>query len=316
MGTTRHLCAALTLALAAGATQAQTIPPKVAERIQEIGPVLDPKMIAAMYEAYAPLQPKPPEGVVVKEDLAYGPDERNKLDVFAPAKTLQPAAVVIFVHGGGYVGGAKSRPGVPFYQNVGYFFARNGLVGVNMTYRLAPKHPWPAGGEDVAAALLWVKAHIQEYGGDPKRIVLYGQSAGATHVAQYVFDEALQPAKGTDGLKGAILQSGVYEPAGAPPGPNVDAYFGKDREHWAEKSLFRKLRGRAVELFLIDAEYDPEPFKHQTDKLRDELCKLGARGCPRHMELAGHNHLSEILHLGTSDNLMGSRILDFVRRLR
>jgi hypothetical protein len=224
--------------------------------------------------------------------------------------------VVIFVHGGGYVGGDKSRPGLPFYQNVGYYFARNGLIGVNMTYRLAPRDPWPAGGEDVAAAVRWVKANIRGFGGDPKRLVLYGQSAGATHVAHYVFDESLQPPKDSDGVIGAILQSGVFDPAGAPPGPNVDAYFGKDRESWPSKSLFRLLRGRSsIEIFLIDAEYDPPPFKFQTEKMRDELCKLGARGCPRHMELAGHNHLSEILHLNSSDDLMGTRIVDFVRRL-
>jgi triacylglycerol lipase len=223
--------------------------------------------------------------------------------------------VVVFVHGGGYVDGDKRLPGTPFYQNVGYYFARNGMVGVNMTYRLAPKHPWPAGGEDVAAAMRWVKANIGDSGGDPKRIMLYGHSAGATHVAQYVFDRSLQPAKGTDGLRGAILQSGVFDPAGAPPGMNVEAYFGADRASWARKSLFRRLDPRGVELFLIDAEYDPEPFKYQTERLRDELCKQRARGCPRHMELAGHNHLSEILHLNTSDNLMGARILDFVRRL-
>jgi triacylglycerol lipase len=308
--------AVLALALAALAAQAQNIPPQIAERIQDLGPVLEPKMIAEMFELYAPLMPKPPAGVAVREDLAYGPDERNRLDVFTPsAKPARPMPVVVFVHGGGYVGGGKSRPGIPFYQNVGYFFARNGVVGVNMTYRLAPRHPWPAGGEDVAAALRWVKANIKDYGGDPKRLVLYGQSAGATHVAHYVFDKSLHPAKGDDGLKGAILQSGVYDPAGAPPGPNVEAYYGGDRASWADKSLFHRLAGPGVEMFLIDAQYDPPAFKHQTEKLRDELCKAASRGCPRHMELAGHNHLSEILHLNTQDNLMGARILDFVRRL-
>jgi triacylglycerol lipase len=312
----KNRCVALALALAACAAQAQNIPPQIAERIQEIGPVLGPKMIEEMFQLYSPLMPKAPEGVMVREDLSYGPDERHKLDVFAPAtRPAQPMPVVVFVHGGGYVGGAKSRPGLPFYQNVGYYFARNGMVGVNMTYRLAPSHPWPAGGEDVAAAMRWVRANAGGYGGDPKRIMLDGQAAGATHVAQYVFDRSLQPAKGSDGLRGAILQSGVYDPAGAPPGPNVEAYFGADRASWPAKSLFRKLELRGVEIFLIDAEYDPDTFKHQTEKLRDELCKLRARGCPRHMELAGHNHLSEILHLNTSDNLMGARIVDFVRRL-
>jgi triacylglycerol lipase len=255
-------------------------------------------MIAEMFQLYAPLMPKAPAGITVRADLAYGPDERNRLDVFTPsARPARPMPVVVFVHGGVDIDGGKSRPEIPFYQNVGYFFARNGVVGVNMTYRHAPQHPSSAGGEDVAAALRWVKGNIKDYGGDPKRVVLYGQSTGATQVAHYVFDRSLHPAKGNDGLKGAILQSGMYETAGVPP-------------------LFDKLAGPGVQIFLIDAQYDPAELKHQTEKLRDELCKAASRGCPRHMELAGHNHLSEILHLNTQDNLMGARIVDFVRRLQ
>ena len=53
--------------------------------------------------------------------------------------------VLVFVHGGGFTGGNKSTPGSPFYDNVPLWAARNGLVGVNITYRLAPQHPWPAG---------------------------------------------------------------------------------------------------------------------------------------------------------------------------
>lgn len=306
----RAFCLAVLLAF--GASAAAQIPKDAAARIKEIGPVLNPEMIAEMYKLYTPLMPKAPAGVTVKEDLAYGDDEREKLDVFAPEKNPSRAMpVVIFVHGGGYVAGAKSRPGTPFYQNVGYFFARSRVVGVNMTYRLAPKNPWPAGGEDVAAAVRWVHKNIAAYGGDPERIVLFGQSAGATHVAHYVFDESLQPKDGGDGVKGAILQSGIFDPAAAPPGPNIEAYFGKERETWHAKSIYSKLPGRKIPLFIISAELDPQTFKDESARLRNELCKL--RGCPRHTELAGHNHLSEILHLNTADDSMGNDILGFVR---
>ena len=64
-------------------------------------------------------------------------------------------------------------------------------------------------------------------------------------------------------------------------------------------------------MFIITAEFDPPPFKDESAKLRDELCKL--RGCPRHAELAGHNHLSEILHLNSADDSMGTDLLGFVR---
>src|SRR5260221_7168170 len=147
------------------------LPSGVAGKRKEIGPVLNPPMIQATFEIYIPRVVKAYPGVSSTEDIAYGPDERHRLHVFAPAARPERAMpVVLFVPGGGYVGGAKSRPGVPFYQNVGVFFARNAMVGVTMNYRLAPKAAWPAGGEDVAAALKWAKQNISKFGGDPERI--------------------------------------------------------------------------------------------------------------------------------------------------
>jgi triacylglycerol lipase len=304
------LCALCALA---GQALAQ-LPPDVAAKIREIGPVLNPPMIQATFALYVPRVPQSAPGVVHHEDFAYGPDERQRLDVFAlAAKPARAAPVMVFVPGGGYVGGAKSRPGVPFYQNVGVYAARHGMIGVTINYRLAPKHPWPAGGEDVAAALAWVKKNIGEFGGDSGRIFLFGQSAGGTHVAHYVFDERLQPAGGADGVAGAILQSPVLDPAGAPPGPNVDAYFGKDRAAWARRSLLTQLDGRKIPVFLVYAELDPPEFRSEAAKLREGLCKRDGGACPRTMDLAGHNHISEIAHLNSEDDLFGKELLEFVR---
>ena len=290
------------------------MPADIGAKLRAIGPVLTPAMIQATFEIYIPKVPKAVPGVSSLEDLAYGPDDRHRLDVFAPAaRPGRAMPVVLFVPGGGYVAGAKNRDGVPFYQNVGVFFARNGVVGVTMNYRLAPKAPWPAGGEDVAAVVRWVRKNIAEFGGDPEQIFLFGQSAGATHVAHYVFDERLQPADGKDGVAGAILQSAILDPAGAPPGPNIEAYFGK-REQWAERSLLTKLEGRKIPVFLVYAELDPKPFRDEAAKLRDGLCKRDGGACPRTSDLPGHNHISEIAHLGSSDDTaFGLDLLTFVR---
>jgi acetyl esterase/lipase len=303
------------IALLAGAGIASAqMSPDIAQKLKAIGPVLNPPMIQATFEIYIPKVPQGAPGVSSLENLAYGPDERHRLDVFAPAaRAGQGMPVVLFVPGGGFVGGAKSRPGVPFYQNVGVFFARNGVVGVTMNYRLAPAHPWPAGGEDVAAALRWIRKNIDQFGGDPERIFLFGQSAGATHAAHYVFDERMQNDGGRDGVAGAILQSPVLDPAGAPAGPNVEAYFGK-REGWTERSLLTKLDGRRIPVFLVYAELDPRPFRDQAALLREGLCKRDGGVCPRTRDLAGHNHISEIAHVGSSDDTaFGLELLEFVR---
>ena len=292
------------------------MPADIAAKLKAIGPALNPPMIQATFEIYIPRVPKAAPGVSSVEDLAYGPDERHRLDVFAPAaRPGRAMPVVLFIPGGGYVGGAKNREGVPFYQNVGVHFARNGVVGVTMNYRLAPKHPWPAGGEDVAAALRWLKKHIAEFGGDPDRIFLFGQSAGGTHAAHYVFDERLQPANRDDGVAGVILQSAVLDPAGAPPGPNVEAYFGPSTG-WAEKSLLAKVSGRKIPVFVVACELDPKPFRDQAALLIAALAKRdGAQ--PPSLDLPGHNHISEIAHLGSSDDTtFGQALLEFVSTAR
>jgi acetyl esterase/lipase len=306
---------AVALLATAGQVWAQ-MPADIAEKLKAIGPVLNPQMIQETFGIYIPRVVKAYPGVSSSEDIAYGPDERHRLDVFAPAARQERAMpVVLFVPGGGYVGGAKNREGVPFYQNVGVFFARNNVVGITMNYRLAPKAPWPAGGEDVAAALRWVKQNISKFGGDPERIFIFGQSAGATHVAHYAFDERLQPAGGADGVAGAILQSAIFDPAGAPAGPNIQAYFG-DPASWAEKSLFGRIEGRKIPVFLVTAELDPKPFRDEAEKMRGALCKRDGGACPRALDLAGHNHISEIAHLGSADEQFGRELLNFIRSVR
>jgi triacylglycerol lipase len=110
------------------------------------------------------------------------------------------------VHGGGFARGSKHTDGTPFYDNIGVWAAAYGLVGVTMNYRLAPDSTWPSGIEDVAAAVKWLQANAARYGGDPKRIFLWGHSAGAAHVGDYLADAATQ---GRDpGVAGAILTSG------------------------------------------------------------------------------------------------------------
>ena len=103
------------------------------------------------------------------------------------------------------------------------------MIGVNATYRLAPAHRWPAGSDDVAAVVRWVREHIGEYGGDPERIFLMGQSAGAAHVAAYV-------ARGGVPLAGALLLSGLYDPAVFEPSPLNAAYYGDDPALFATQS--------------------------------------------------------------------------------
>lgn len=144
----------------------------------------------------------------LERDLAYGTHPRQRLDVHAPARPDRAAPAVLFVHGGGFTAGDKHVPGTPMYDHVGAWAVRHGAVGVTMTYRLAPDHPWPAGAQDVAAAIGWIRGNIGRYGGDPERIVVTGHSAGASHLASFL---AGQGGGSLDGIRGGALLSGIYD---------------------------------------------------------------------------------------------------------
>lgn len=109
-------------------------------------------------------------------DIAYGDKPRQLLDTYAPsgAKGLP---VVVFWYGGAWSSGSKTD-----YRFVGTALAENGFVAVLPDYRLYPSAVFPGFVDDGARAVAWVQHHAQEFGGDPKRIVLMGHSAGA-HMA-------------------------------------------------------------------------------------------------------------------------------------
>jgi acetyl esterase len=95
------------------------------------------------------------------------------LDILQPPGTGSHP-VLIYLHGGAFAIGSKRT-----HRALGAVYAAEGYLVCNVDYRLAPTHPFPAALEDACAAWLWVADHIAEYGGDPHRIALAGESAGA-----------------------------------------------------------------------------------------------------------------------------------------
>jgi triacylglycerol lipase len=286
------------------------MPPDVAERVKAIGPVIDPPRTAAIY---APLQQKEPyAGVRVLRDLKYGPDARHALDVFIPDGGAGLRPVLMFVHGGAFVAGNKRAPGSPFYDNIMLAAAREGIIGVNVTYRLAPQHPWPAGAADVGLAVKWVREVIGKYGGDPRHVYLMGHSAGAVHVASYLAFPEHQRVGGT-GLAGAILVSGLYAFEGAKPEKPDLAYFG-DKAGTAEVSSLPGLLSTPTPLLVAHAGLDPQRFVEQAQLLKELLCVRGK--CPRYVELAPHSHMSEVYGINTADRSLWEPIVEFVKAKR
>src|ERR1700680_3857354 len=153
------------------------MPEEFARKLLELGPAIDGPDTAKLY---APLQEKEPyRGVKVERDVKYGAADRSLLDVFMPASASPPRPVLIFVHGGAFVAGDRRESGTPFYDNIMLWAVRNGFVGVNMTYRLAPQAKWPAGAEDIGSAVQWVADNIRGGGGGGAGAACCGDFRGA-----------------------------------------------------------------------------------------------------------------------------------------
>lgn len=297
----RTLALGLTLSLGVFATAGHAqVPPDIAAKVKASAGKID-FSVAAMY---GPLQPKAPyKGVDVVRDIAYGDDPLQKLDVFSPqAKSSRPRPVLLFVHGGGFVRGDKKTT-----DNMLVWGAWNGMVGVDINYRLAPKDAWPAGAEDLKAAIAWTRANIARYGGDPNRIIIWGHSAGANHVADYVGHTELQGPE-AKGVKGAIIMSAFYAPAvGAQPSP----YYGSDASlQTASASIDRLIKTR-IPLYVINAEYDPAGFIAYEEALDAALTKAGiAHG---RLVAKDHGHLDEGMAVGTSDHGVTGPLLVWIK---
>jgi triacylglycerol lipase len=284
--------------------------------LRDLGSELSPQMIQSTQRFFAERLIDINPDTVISRDLAYGPDDRHRLDVFtstSSARSTGGAPVLVFVHGGGFVMGDKRMPDLPFYDNVGAFAAREGYVGVTMTYRLAPAHPWPAGSEDVAAAVRWLTAHIATHGGDPRRIFLLGQSAGAVHVAGYVAHSRFHPQGGL-GIAGALLLSGVYDVAQAEPNSFQQAYYGAARTSWSQFSTLAGLVAAAVPLCFCVSEFDGGDFQKQAAQLVGAFALAHGRFPQMHW-LAGHNHVSPVLAVGTTADTLGPLVRNFIATL-
>jgi acetyl esterase/lipase len=156
-----------------------------------------------------------PADVVVTLDERYGDEPDMLLDLYRPAEANTPLPLVVWVHGGGFVGGAKE-------ELAGYFklLARAGYSVAAPRYSLAPEHRYPTPPRQVMQALAHLQADAERLQVDPTRIVLAGDSAGAHIAAQlgaivttpgYADEVGVAPAITPEQLRGLVLACGPYD---------------------------------------------------------------------------------------------------------
>ena len=158
----------------------------------------------------------PPTNVEAVENVSYGScDKWHLLDLYRPKDAEGKLPVLLNIHGGAWVYGDKK-----VYAPYCMYLATQGFAVVNASYRLAPKHTFPAPLEDVGAMVEWVVDHAEEYGLDVSNLFFVGDSAGAHLATAYTaiqLNEAY--AKSFPGIKvderfipkGLLLNCGVFD---------------------------------------------------------------------------------------------------------
>ncbi|HKE83251.1 MAG TPA: alpha/beta hydrolase [Vicinamibacterales bacterium] len=217
---TSTLGVVVAMVFAANLAQAQ-VPANIEEGLKKIGQIVDPACTAKLYR---PLMPKndyntywPPDatapasttqlypGITIARDTSFGPDPKDVIDIFTADKGGDNRPVLIYVPGGaGNKIEQQAREGNAFYDNIGRWATKNGMVGV-----LIQRHPgsgWDDGGRDISKAVDWLTGNVAKYKGDPKRMFIWAHSAGNGPLGVYVGHADRWP-KGV-AVKGAVFMSG------------------------------------------------------------------------------------------------------------
>jgi acetyl esterase/lipase len=261
---------------------------------------------------------------------ASAPDfdaKRHRLDIYQPTeKAAAPRPVVLFIHGGSWNSGSKDDI---LYKAIGRRLAKNGFVGVVVSYRLSPQALVPQQADDCARALAWTVAHIAEYGGDPSHLLLMGHSAGGglaallatgsdTLLAKYNLsgqtvkstgdpegDSWVKPRKGI--VHGVLLD----DPAGLDmldyltkqEYPNDAQYlvpFSKDPAVWRQASALYHVRAGAPPMSLYIGGDTYPSIKNSSEKFRQRLTQLGE--APKYTILPGKKHVGMVTQLFWAGN--------------
>ena len=195
---------------------------------------------------------------------SYGPESRQKLDVYSP-RDAKECPVVVFFYGGSWTTGSRG-----LYRFVGAALAERGIVAVLPDYRLHPQVKFPLFLDDGALAVAWVQEHAHEFGGDPHRIVLMGHSAGGHEAAFLAYDRRLLQKAGAhpEWIVGLAGLSGPY--ALAPDSKILNTIFASPYTE-AEWQPVRFVTPQSPPTLLVHGTADDVVSIKHAEKLRDVL---------------------------------------------
>lgn len=198
-------------------------------------------------------------------------DELLSADIHRPLdEKIYPG--VILVHGGSW--GGRSREDM---SGIAEFLASHGFVVMNISYRFAPKHRYPAQIEDAHDAIEWFKKHADKFKLDPTRLGAWGYSAGGHIITQWAF---LESKKQQAPALGAIVSGGApYDLSWYPFSPIIthllDGFRDQRLQEYKEASPINHISPHAPAMLLIHAEQDRLVEAVQSSNLQNKLRDVG-----------------------------------------
>ena len=206
-----------------------------------------------------------PKGVRIIRDIAYGPDVKQRFDVYLPTDAArQPglAPMLVMVHGGAWLFGNKNSSGV--VARKAFNWLGKGYVFISIDNRLVPAADPLTQAQDVAAALAKIQHDAATWRADAGRLVLMGHSAGAHLVTLVAVDQAITKAAGVTPWRGTVALDSAAVDVPAIMGrqhPNFyDKAFGTDPAYWKTVSPIDQLTVK------------PQPFLMVCSSKRPDSC--------------------------------------------
>jgi acetyl esterase/lipase len=206
------------------------------------------------------------------------------------------------------------------YGEVGRRFAESGIGFAAISYRLSPKVKHPAHVEDCARAFAWLLGHIGDYGGDPDRLFVSGQSAGGHLAALLTLDrQYLRALKVPDGaLKGTIAMSGVYTIPALPAESKgllamFPAAFGSDPDVCRDASPIRHIANLPCPMLVITESEDAGMIRPSMKLFERAAEKAGVKDL-RFIDAEERNHISIVMNLARRTDEVRASMVDFIEK--
>jgi acetyl esterase/lipase len=241
-------------------------------------------------------------------------------DAYAPMDA-KDCPIVVWVHGGGFVGGDKAHPLLSVMKPD--YFVSEGYVFVSVNYRLAPKHKFPSQGNDMAAALSHLHDHASDYSGDQKKIFLIGDSAGAQLVSIVSTNVAFlgRNQKSLSVIRGTVmLDIGSFDvPAVRDAlGDNVPKQykdlFNDNRDEWVAASPMLNIdKDKGIPPMLLIHVSGREHHKQENNRFAKRLHQYGYVADV--FEAQDRTHHTLAYNIGVNGDAATERIMTFISAL-